>query len=355
MEGKSRVANSLKNLKVVWVWQIVYIFIKFPSRRVYTSAMPVEYLGAENVFTNIVGLLDMAEIGITVAVTSELYEPLVKNNKEKIKQIMSTFGKLYRVIAVIILIIGMVILPFITKISNDLCQVNYVHIIFLCYLLSTVFSYLFGYKSVLLAADQKNYIFVRNHYIYMIVQNILQIVSLLTAQSFLVYALIMVGTKCLEYYSLDRIANNLYPYLDTVRIKDKQVSHKIIANVKKNVAGKISNSIIQTTDSLLITGVIGLSVAGLYSNYSLIISSALAIVIQFPSSITASVGNMVNSSDEKKISQMFWIIFMANSSVFGLFSILIGVFIQPFISFWIGPDYKLPYEYVIIIILVISS
>lgn len=352
MNYKSRVKNSLLNLRVVWIWQILYMGIKFFSRRIFANSLAVEYLGTENVFANLIGLLDMAELGINLAVTAELYKPLAEKNEEEISKIMAALGWFYRGIGSFLIIGGCIITPFITMISSELNGIEYVHISFVIYVISSSLGYLLGYKSVLLSADQKNYIFVRNHYAFLILLNVMQMIVLVKTQSFFFYVAVIFLIRLMEYININRISNKNYPYLKARPVKEKQIINRIVNDVRKIALGRIANSIIQSTDGLLISQIIGLSIAGLNSNYSLIISSALAIVTQFPYSFTASIGNLVATSNEEKINELFWITFYLNTAVFSVASIVLGVLIQPFVTIWLGTDYILDYSYVLVLLIV---
>lgn len=343
MNKRSRVKSSLLNLRIVWIWQLIYMVVKFVSRRFFSQAMPVEYLGVESLYTNLIGILDIAELGITTAVTSALYMPLAKGDNEAIGKIMATFASFYRVIAGIIVCIGLIITPFITLISSDLKGLDYIHITFLLYLLASVLSYIWGYKSILLTADQRNYVYVRNHYVCILFQNVIQVLVLLKWHSFMGYVIVMFIARFIEYGNISRITNNIYPFLKGSKQNNTQIRNKILNDVKQVAVGKIGNSIIQSTDSIIISNVLGLYIGGLYSNYWLIISSTLAIIIQFPNSLTASIGNMVAESNETKINNMFWIIFLLNTSLFAVSSVLLGVLVQPFIDLWLGDSFRLQY------------
>src|SRR5690606_8457280 len=130
--------------------------LKFVSRRVFIYTLGIEYLGVSGLFTNILSILSVSELGFGAAIVYSLYKPLAQNDTKKIRAIMNLYKRAYFYVGFVIVLLGLFLLPFlplIIKESTDLVDIN---VIFLLYLFKIASSYwFFAYKGALLQADQK--------------------------------------------------------------------------------------------------------------------------------------------------------------------------------------------------------
>ena len=155
-----------KRTKIVYVnsivalgSQICQVLIGFITRKLFIDYLGVEYLGYNSVFGNILQMLNLADLGIGVAITSYLYKPLSENNKKKITAIMYIYKKLYSIIGFIVLGVGLVVSFFLkTLIPDANCGIWYLRLLFYINLVGTVSTYFLAYKRTLLIADQKSYL-----------------------------------------------------------------------------------------------------------------------------------------------------------------------------------------------------
>ena len=158
-------------------------------------------------------MLGIVELGIGSAIIYNLYEPIAKDDKEKIKSLMNFYKKSYRVIAVIVFVIGMMIIPFLKNIVGDISIDINIEFIYSLFIIDVVASYLLTYKRSILYANQKTYITNIVHIGYLIVMNIIQIFILLIAKSFVAYLIIKIICRVLDIVIISMIANKDYPYI----------------------------------------------------------------------------------------------------------------------------------------------
>lgn len=342
---ESRLTNSIKNLQVAWIGQFLNILAKFVMRRFFVRYISDDYLGLDAVFTNIIGLMNLAELGIGSAVFYALYKPLAEHDEEKILGVMQLLGRVYKTIALILCGVGLLLMPMITVIAPEAKNLPYAHLLFGFYLANTCVSYLFTYKGLLASADQKNYITLRNHYIFIVSLNVAQIFIIYFTKNFVAYAAVQSLFTLAEGISLSLIMDRKYPILkrkDKIHLP-KDVTGKIWADVKKIVIGKIGNTVISSTDNLILSNVVGLSQTGAYSNYVLIKSSLQAIVGQFYSAISASIGNIAISGERKKELDYFWLLNFITTALYAVTSVCMFNLMQPFIAYWLGGNYIMDY------------
>ena len=343
--AESRLSNSIKNLQVAWIGQFLNILAKFVMRRFFVRYISDDYLGLDAVFTNIIGLMNLAELGIGSAVFYALYKPLAEHDEEKILGVMQLLGRVYKTIALILCGVGLLLMPMITVIAPEAKDLPYAHLLFGFYLANTCVSYLFTYKGLLASADQKNYITLRNHYIFIVSLNVAQIFIIYFTKNFVAYAAVQSLFTLAEGISLSLIMDRKYPILkrkDKIHLSN-EVTGKIWTDVKKIVIGKIGNTVITSTDNLILSNVVGLSQTGVYSNYVLVKASLQAIVCQFQSAVSASVGNIAVSGDRKKELDYFWFLNFVTTSLYAGTSVCMFNLMHPFIAYWLGGNYIMDY------------
>ena len=328
---ESRLKKSVKNLQVAWIGQFLNILAKFVMRRFFVQYISNDYLGLDAVFSNIIGLMNLADLGLGTAICYALYKPLAEHDEDMVLGVMQLLAKVYKAIALILCGIGLVLMPMLTIIAPEATNVPYVHLLFGFYLANTCVSYLFTYKGLLASADQKNYINLRNHYIFIVGLNLVQIFIIYFTRNFIVYAAVQSIFTFAEGISLSWIMNWKYPILkrkEKIRLSDK-VTKKIWSDVRKIVIGRIGNTIISSTDNLILSNVVGLAQTGAYSNYVLVKSSLQAIVYQFQSAVSASIGNIVASGEREKEVDCFWLLNFMTSTLYSVTGICMFNLMQP--------------------------
>jgi O-antigen/teichoic acid export membrane protein len=214
------------------------------------------------------------------------------------------------------------------------------------YVANTCVSYLFSYKGLLASADQKNYIQLRNHYVFIIALNVTQIFVIYFTRNFVAYAAVQSFFTIAEGVSLSVIMDRKYPILkrkDKITLP-KDVTHRIWSDVRKIVVGKVGGTIIGSTDNLILANVVGLSTTGVYNNYVLVKSSLQAIVCQFQSAVSASIGNIAASGEREKELDYFWFLNFITVSLYAVTGVCMFNLMQPFIAYWLGGDYLMDYS-----------
>ena len=350
-----RTYNSFKNMVFSIISNTLTILIGFVVQKVFLDTLGTEYLGLNSLYTNIVSMLAIADLGIGTASIYNLYEPIAKNKKDKIKALMSFYKKTYRIISLIIFIFGLILLPFLGIIVGKTTIPNQeLIILFILFLIDTVSSYLLSYKRSLLYADQKSYLISIVHIGYLIIMNSLLIAFLLLTQNFYLYLIIKIICRILENVIISILANKKYPYLKEKNNEklSKEIKNDIILKVKGLFFHKLGSFFVLGTDNILISIFLGVSVVGLYNNYYLIIYALTTLICQGFTSFTASIGNLLTLESREKSYQIFKRIRFLNFWIAGYTATSILVVMESFISFWYGKTYLL--DTVVLIVLVLN-
>lgn len=344
MKKKSRTKNSLINIVFSLLVNTISLVIGFISQAIFIKTLGNEYLGLNGVFSNIISMLSIVELGIGSAIIYNLYKPIANDDYETIKSLMKFYKKSYHIIGFIVLLIGLFLIPFINNLIGDVTLKINIYIIYLLFLSDSVLSYFLSYKRSILYANQKNYYIQIIHIIYLVVLNVLQIIFLLVTKNFYIYLIIKVIMRLLENILISIIANKEYSFLKDKNIKplNKSIQSDIFKKVKALILHQISSFIISGTDNLIITRYLGLIQVGLYSNYYLIIKSIQTITKQVTDATAPSVGNLLITESTEKQFDVFKKMRFINFWIATFCSICLYQIMEPFITIWIGKEYILP-------------
>lgn len=345
MNRKSRTEYSILNIMTGLGGYMINTIIGLVCRMVFTRTLVADYLGINGLFTNILTMLSLAELGIGSAIVFALYKPLAENDEDKIASLVKFYGNCYKVIGIVVAVIGVLLIPFLDILIPDQPNIKEsIYLIYSLYLFNTASTYFFSYRSSLIIAAQQNYIVTGVNYLITIIQSVIQMVWLIVTQEYIGY-LIITSVGTLVYNILiSYIAKRKFPYI--VKKNIKPLNHKekkeLIRNVRALVVGKLTGLLVNSTDNIIITYFSGLAAVGISSNYTLLSTTLNSLLNQFFNGITASVGNLNASESIEKKMQMFHTINLANYWLFGWASIGIFVVSTDIVSLMFGVDYVLP-------------
>lgn len=348
-----RTQSSIKNLSFAMVGQSIGLVISFVARIVFIRVLGAEYLGLNGLFTNILSILALVELGVGPALNFSLYKPIAENDTEKIKSLMKLYKKAYITIGIVIALLGFILTPFLEIFVKEVPDIPNIHLIFLLFVVNSAISYFFSYKRSLIISHRKRYIATYYRYGFFSILNIVQIIVLFLTHNYILFILCQTIATLAENIAISKKADNLYPFLRDKDIKkiDKETISQILKNVRAMVVHKLGTIVVNSTDNIVISRFIGLSSVGLYSNYQLIINALNIVISQVFSSITASVGHLGVTETEEKKKSIFYVVFFMNFWIYSFASICLIVMVNPFIKLWIGEKYLLSTATVLVIIL----
>lgn len=348
-----RVKNSIKNITTGLIGQMLLLFTNFVTRTVFINVLGSTYLGVSGLFSNILSLLSLAELGVGQAIMFSLYKPIAENDKDKISSLMAIYKKIYLCIFVFVLVVGMSLAPFLRYIIKDFDKIPHITAIYILYVINSASSYLFVYRNTLITASQKNYVVNQLAYIFSILMMVLQILGLVLFKNYFVYLIVQICMIICQNISTAIVVGRIFPELKTKNVKglDSEEKNGLIKNIKSLMIYKVGTLALNSTDNILISAFVGIVKVGLYSNYNLICTSVTGFLSTIFGNLTASIGNLnAVETKEKKIG-MFNVINLATFWLYGVCSICIFCAANPFITAWIGEEYLLSYRELFIIVL----
>jgi len=331
---------------------ILITIIQMILRRIMLQVLGPSYIGLNGLFSNIISILSLTELGIGTAITFALYLPLAEKNYEQVIAIMQLFGRLYRLIALIVFVLGLLVMPFLPVLVKGGWTDKHIYLYFMLYVVNTVVSYLYAYRSILITADQKKYIVLAINNITAICRMFLQIAILLLFKSFLLYLLIQLAMTLLTNIITTLVAKRRYPYLmaEPVRLHEN-----IKGTIKRNVSAMLlhqsSAVVVNSTDSVIIAKVLGLTQTGLYANYAMVVNTVTTLNGMITGAATASVGNYIIKESGEASKGLFYRIFYMNFWVTGFSATALLCLINPLMELWLGEDYVLSKTSVLLLVL----
>lgn len=357
LKTESRIAKSIKNAKVALFFYFINLVLQFFSRKIFLDYLGAEVLGLNTTAQNLLGFLNLAELGIGSAVAFTLYRPLYEKDTQAINEIVSVQGWLYRKVAYIVIAGACILMCFFPLIFEKAkVPLWYTYGSFIVLLVSALLSYFINYRQIVLAADQKEYKITLNVQGFKILKVILQILSICYLTNGYVYwmvlELLMSGVTAIV---LDRVLKREYPWLKSTPAQGKQLKTKypeIIVKIKQVFFHKIGYFVLMQTSPLIIYAYASLTLVAIYGNYMLIVTGVTMLMAALLNSIGAGVGNLVAEGNKERIKEVFWEltslrIWIASVICFGIYKL--G---HPFITLWVGKEFILDQMSFIILIII---
>lgn len=347
-----RTKNSIKNTSVSFITNLLTIIIGLIAQAVFIKILGSEYLGINGLFSNIISLLGIVELGVGSAIIYHLYKPIVEEDIKKVKALMNFYKKCYTIIALIILTIGLMITPYLNLFIEEVTIDINISLVYILFIIEIVCSYLLSYKRSIINANQKNYLVNFIHIGYLVILNILEIIILVLTKNYYLYLGIKIVMRILENVGVTLLANKLYPYLKNNNEKlDEKTKKDIFQKVKALFFHKIGGFIVLGTDNIIISKFIGIIEVGLYSNYYMIIEAVEKLFGQVIRAITPSVGNMLVKESSEKSFEIFKRVRFLNFWIATFSGISLLVVMNSFITVWIGSKYLLATCVLIVLVL----
>lgn len=353
--GESRTKRASRNVVIGVLSKLIVMVFAFSTKTLFIRLLGVEYNGVNGLYGNILAVLALSELGVGNVLNYSLYSALRNNDTDKVKSLVSYFRKIYYGIALAVSLIGLALVPFLHYIINSDLPQNELITFYLLYLANSVASYFVVYKTTVIIADQNNYISSICEIATTIIMYVAQIAYLLIFKDFLGYLIIQVACTILKNILLNFITNKKYPYLkhlsnDGITLPQED-RNRIVDNIKSTFLYKIAAVILNNTDNILISIIVGTVYVGYYSNYYMVISYITVFIGIFITGITASLGNLNSENNNESSYQMFSILSLIFAFIGTIEACCLINCFQPFIQIWIGHKNVMGFSWVIVIVL----
>ena len=290
-----RTRYSIINMMVNIGGQFLTMLLSFINRMVFIHCLSAAYLGVNGLFTDVLSILNFAELGIGTAMVFSMYEPAARDDERKLAQLMNLYKWMYRAVAATVLLFGLVLLPFLPHLIKGGEGIEHITLIYMMYVAASASSYLLNYKSSIYQAYQKSYLCTGWTLVCECIRTVVQIVALLLTGNFILYLAIQLVIQFIPNIMISRMVDKEFPYLKKYReLPDREERNGILKNIGAMSMHKLAIVIVRNTDSLLMSSFIGLATVGIYSNYRLVLNALNNLMTKVVTAFSGSVGNYEN-------------------------------------------------------------
>ena len=351
MESNSK--KILRNSIVALVCQIILVFVSFFHRSVFIKFLGLEYLGVNGLFSNILIMLSLSEMGFGTAITHSLYKAVKEDDTDKINRLMSFYSKIYTIIGLSILGVGIIASFFIHfLIKDNSFDLTFLRISFLLFVVNNAATYFLSYRACILFVHEKDWLCKITSTIVTIVGTSLQVIFLFVFKNYFLNLSLQILTSISINIALFILAKKYYP-LVKINYKDR-LKPEESKTIKKGVASlaihSISGAINFGTDNIIISKFVGIYETGLYSNYSLIFTTLNTLIAQLLNGVIATFGKIAATADRLLIYLNFKKVDFISKAVYGFFAIGTVSIISAFITLWVGENSLLDSKIVLLLI-----
>ena len=343
--SRDRKTNILRSSAVSTGCSGVNILMGFLYRTVFLHFLSASYLGINGLFTNVLTLLSLAELGITSAITFRFYQPIKDENIEQVGRLMNFFRSVYRVILLVIIALGLALLPVIDHLVADPSEVPAdvnLRFVYILFLIQTASTYMFSYKQTMLTVDQNQHIFSLCQTGISFLRYLAQIAVLFAWQDYTITLVTGIGTTILLNFIVSFWVSRRYARVFEVKEKlPKEEQSGIFKDTRAVLCHRVGGTVLTSTDNIVLTKFVSLAVTGIYSNYSLITTSLTTLLNQVFGSFIASIGNAFVDLPRERFLEMYRRLINLNFWVVGLVTALLYLLIDDFMGIWLGSGYVL--------------
>lgn len=344
-----RTKNATRNIVFGVILKAYQIVVPFLMRTAMIYLMGVQYLGLNSLFTSILQVLNLAELGVGSAMIYSMYKPVAEDDNATICALMRLYRTYYRVIGLAIAVIGCALTPFIPKlISGDVPNDINIYILYLLNLAATVLSYwLYAYKNSILQAHQRVNIVSKVTLLTSTLQYGFQVLVLWAFKDYYLYIMVLLATQAMNNIVTAVAADKLYPqFKPKGQIADEE-KKAINGRIRDLFTSKIGGIIYDSADTIVISSFLGLTVLAVYQNYFYILNAITSLITVVFSACTAGIGNsIVVETKEKNYKDLNIFTFIICWGA-GFCSVCLLCLYQPFMELWVGKDLMLSFSAVV--------
>lgn len=342
--------RSVLNVTISIISKIVMLILAIVVRRILIDNAGNDANGVFSLYTNIIGFLAIAELGVGTAINFSIYKPIVQGDTKKVAALYNLYKKVYLVIGIIIGILGLAIIPALPQLAKDYNSSFSLALTFGIMLIDVVLTYAYSSKTSLINAYKNNYITTLFTFIKTVTYSVIQIVVLIATQSFELYLIARVISTLLEWLMTNIYARKHYgDVINTKEKIDEETKKEVVKNTKAMFMHKIGAVFVTTTDSIIISAFIGVVTLGLYTNYVVIASAVLGILQLFFTPLTSIVGHLCAEGNTEEQLKYFNLMYYFNFTIGIIFFLGFYAIADNLVAICFGKDLVMDFSISLII------
>lgn len=347
--SKSRTEYAKSNIIHGCINKIVALGLPFVLRTIIFYSLGEQYLGLDSLFTSILQMLNLAELGFSSAVVFCMYKPIANDDTDTICALLKLYRTVYRIVGVVVLLAGLMVMPFLHLLIKDEVprDIN-IYILYLIFVVNTVLGYLlFSYKSSILIANQRSDITSYINTIIISIQSVIQAIVVLVLKNYYAYILLMPVFTIVNNLVIAYITTKHYPHYVCRGKLSKDILHELKLKISGLMISKLCVTSRNSMDNIIISSFAGLTQVAMYGNYYYIMAAVHSVLSMITKSISATVGNSIAvESKEKNYRDMMKFVLLY-SWIAGICTTCLLNLYQPFIKIWVGEKMQFPMSVVV--------
>lgn len=335
----SRTKNLKLNVIYGYIAQIGILILAFVGRRIFLNFLSADYLGINGLYSNILTILSLAELGMDTAVIFSLYKPVADDDKALVASMMRFFKKVYSAIAVLIFVVGLCLIPFLGYLINSDLPMNDLVFYYVLFLINTVASYFVAHKVALLTAYQEQRIHKLVTLSANLILQLLHIIVLLIWRNYYVYIIATVCSTIISNIILSYICSKKHGDIFKVKEPIEFEKKPIVKRISSVFLYKIGTVLINSTDNILISVLVSTIAVGYYSNYYTVITAVNGFVSIISLSLMSGIGNFAAHGKTKEQGPLFDMMVLGFHFIAACGFVGFSLLFNNLITIWLGEQY----------------
>lgn len=338
-----RTRNSERNIIFGTINRLLAYVIPFVIRTLLIRILGTEYLGLNSLFTSVLQVLSLTELGFGTAIVYSMYQSVADDDIQQINKLLNFYRKIYFYVGIIILIVGCILIPFLPYLVDGTIPdgIN-LTLVYIVYLLNTVASYIFfAYKRSVFGAYQRLDIDDNISSILHLLIYPAEAVILIVTKNYYLFILMTPVMTVFQNFICSVVVDRRYPQIKAKGELSKEDRNELINKTKNLFVHRVGNTLSTSFDSIIVSSVFGLSMLAIYSNYNYVITVIIGFMTIAYGGVTAGIGNSLITETKEHNKQLFKRLDFMNSWVVIFCTTCLVCLYQPFMHIWVGDENSL--------------
>ena len=318
----------------------IRLVFPFLNRTLFLWLLSPAFLGLNGLFSSVLGVLALAELGFGTAVVCSMYKPVADDDRDLLRAYLKFYRTIYRCVGVVIFALGLALLPFLDKLVHGTVPLGIdLHVLYVIHLVNTAASYfLFAYRGVVLGAHHRNDVITNIRTAVSVAQYVAVFLILLVTRNYYHYVIATVVFTVVQNILLVKASRRLFPDIEPRGSLPPELRRRVISDVKSIFMHKVGGVITNSTDNLVISAFLGLVAVASYGNYYYVVTSVAGLVAVVYSSMTGGFGNKIYTESKEENFRLFMRMNRLSMVVVMFCAAMMTAMYQPFMAVWVKDD-----------------
>ena len=336
--------NTIRGTAMGIINRVVGIIMPFVLRTVMIRQLGIDYAGLNGVFSSILSVFSLSELGFGDSIIFSMYEPIKNDDYDEIGKLWAYCRTIYRRVGVFILIAGVLLIPFLPRlIKSGIPSDMNLYVLYLGFLFDTVISYVWGgYRFTVISAYQRTDVYTGIQSILFLIFYTIQIIQLTIFRNYYIYVIVMILQTVALAYCGYLASKRMHPEIVPMQGLAEEKKKKIRNNVGGIAFHRVGDTVSTSLDNLVISAFLGLTAEAVYGNYNFVFIAVLSIMNTFFNVLTAGIGNKTLTAGLEENKGVFDELNYVSMRLTTFCCACMMALYQPFMRTWVGNELTMP-------------